>query len=229
MFSRKKNNGSGDRTPVKNGLPSIVSSDMTVLGNVVSEGSVDIDGNIEGNVKCQQATIRKNGVIKGDVIADSVHVYGRICGLVKARNVQLFKDCRVEGVIMHESITIEDGAFVDGRFKRVEKLTLDETKEETAPAKTPLKAFDFSTPAEEEKLPALTLLPDLDEAEEKAEEKKAAEVKKPEEQKESKVEDTKSDSDQPEQKPEALPVVKSAKKVGEIRVLENLRLISDAG
>lgn len=139
MFSKNKNkdknnpvaDASGRSTtppPRKSDIPSIISTDMHVLGNVVSDGVVDIDGRIEGNVRCQTLTLRRNGHIKGDVVAEAVHVYGHIQGLIKAHNVQFFKGCRVEGVIMHESLTIEDGAFVDGRFKRSERLVLDEAE-----------------------------------------------------------------------------------------------------
>lgn len=139
MFSRKKKEEKKPEAtkPVvrkSNGVPSILASDMNVLGNILSEGTVDIDGVVEGNVKCYHATVRKNGHVKGDVVAEIVHVYGRIQGLIKARNVHFFKGCRAEGVIMHESITIEDGAFVDGRFKRTDKLVLDDGEGESAHA-----------------------------------------------------------------------------------------------
>lgn len=155
MFSRKKKE---KEQPVQaelpkaaparksgTGIPSIISADLRILGNIVSDGIVDLDGIVEGNVKCHTVTVRKNGHIKGDVIAEAVHVYGRIQGLIKARSVHFFKGCRAEGVIMHESITIEDGAFVDGRFKRTEDLSLDEgdatADAATLPADEPKKLF----------------------------------------------------------------------------------------
>lgn len=151
MFSRKKDNSPKPLAPeafkaaIKkggSGIPSIISSDLRVLGNIVSEGMVDIDGVIEGNVKCHTATVRNNGHIKGDVVAETVHVYGKVQGLIKARNVHFFRGCRAEGVIMHESITIEDGAFVDGRFKRTENLDLNEDNTEgNASAEEPKQLF----------------------------------------------------------------------------------------
>jgi cytoskeletal protein CcmA (bactofilin family) len=153
------------------GIPSIISSDLKVLGNIVSDGVVDIDGIVEGNVKCHTATVRKNGHIKGDVVAEVVHVYGRIQGLIKARNVQFFKGCRAEGVIMHESITIEDGAFVDGRFKRTEHLSLDESEGEkvdvaTLPADEPKKLFGHGAATfEDESLKTPSFMTDADDEE----------------------------------------------------------------
>ncbi len=102
--------------------PTIIAADVNMLGNIISEGVLDIDGKIEGNLKCKCVTIRKNGRIKGDILAEEVHVFGEVQGLIKAREVHLFASCHVEGVIMHEALTIEDGAFVDGQFKRRDRM-----------------------------------------------------------------------------------------------------------
>lgn len=121
MFHRSTESSSSRDSLLRKSPPTIIAADVNMLGNVISEGSMDIDGRIEGNVRCKSVTIRKNGVIKGDVFADVLHAYGRIEGLIKARDVHLYASCHVEGVIMHESLTIEDGAFVDGQFKRAGK------------------------------------------------------------------------------------------------------------
>lgn len=126
MFHRSTESSSGRETSLlKKNPPTIIAADVNLLGNLISEGVMDIDGRIEGNVRCKSLTIRKNGVIKGDVLADVVHIYGRVEGLIKARDVHLFASCHVEGTIMHESLTIEDGAFVDGQFKRADKSALE--------------------------------------------------------------------------------------------------------
>ncbi len=109
----------------KKPVPSVISSELHILGNLISEGHVDIDGTIEGNIKAEQATIRPNGKISGDVIAESVHVYGEVRGLIRAMSVHLYSSCHVQGVIMHESLTVEDGAFIDAKFKRLNATQTD--------------------------------------------------------------------------------------------------------
>ncbi len=109
--------------------PTIISADVHMLGNLISEGVLDIDGRIEGNIKCKCVTIRKNGSVKGDILADEVHIFGEVIGLIKARDVHFFSTCHVEGVIMHESLTIEDGAFVDGQFKRMDLAGSEEEEQ----------------------------------------------------------------------------------------------------
>lgn len=106
--------------------PSIIAADVNLLGNVISSGSVDMDGTLDGNIRCKHLTLRKNGVIKGDVTAESANISGRVEGMLRVKHVNLYESCNVLGVIVHESLTIEDGAFVDGQFKRLDKVTLDD-------------------------------------------------------------------------------------------------------
>ena len=104
----------------KKPVPSVISSELHILGNLISDGHIDIDGSVEGNVKAVQASIRANGKVTGDVMAETVHIYGEIRGLIRAASVHLYSTCRVEGVIMHHSLTVEDGAFIDAKFKRLQ-------------------------------------------------------------------------------------------------------------
>lgn len=134
MFGKSKtppsSNSSGSTSPSptvsRKTTPSVISADMNIMGNIISDGVLDINGRIDGNVKCDSATIRDQGLIKGDVIADTVQVYGKIEGLVKARHVVLYATSHVTGIIMHESLSIEDGAFIDGKLKRTDKVFIED-------------------------------------------------------------------------------------------------------
>jgi len=105
--------------PAKKSTPSIISNGLNILGNLVCDGNVDIDGTVEGNIKSEQVTIRANGKISGDITAEQVvHVYGEVRGIIKAHAVHIYSSARIEGVIIHQTLTVEDGAFVDAKFKR---------------------------------------------------------------------------------------------------------------
>lgn len=110
----------------KDSIPSIVTHDVNVLGNIVSDGNIDFDGTLNGNIRCNTLTIRGNGFVKGEVVAHTVMVYGKVQGLIRAKNVHLYASCNVEGIIMHETVAIEDGAFIDGKFKRTDKMQNNE-------------------------------------------------------------------------------------------------------
>jgi cytoskeletal protein CcmA (bactofilin family) len=114
-------------------IPSLISADLHILGNIISDGLVDIDGSIEGNVKAGQVTIRVNGSVSGDVIAETVHVYGKVRGLIRAQTVYLYSSCHIEGVVMYKSMTMEDGAFVDGKCKRIQDKVITSADTHTVP------------------------------------------------------------------------------------------------
>jgi cytoskeletal protein CcmA (bactofilin family) len=130
LASKKKPSDAVTQAMRKTMEPSVIASNMNVLGNIVSDGILDIDGQVDGNVRAHLVTVRPSGRITGDLIADEVLVHGRVDGLIKAQTVTLFDTARVHGTVMHESLTIEDGAVCDGKLKRMERLRLDEAREE---------------------------------------------------------------------------------------------------
>ena len=102
----------------KPGMPSIVSEGLHVTGNMISDGDIQIDGIVEGDVKGGKLTIGINGGVIGKVIAKEVMVNGAVTGEVKASTVTLAKTAKVQGNITHESLSIEPGAEFEGQCKR---------------------------------------------------------------------------------------------------------------
>lgn len=103
-------------------VPSIIASDLKIVGNLICGGSIEIEGEIEGNVTCDHVSIRRTGSVKGDVTADEIQVDGEINGLVKGKNIVLAESGRVTGVIMYEALSVKDGAYIDGQCKSADKL-----------------------------------------------------------------------------------------------------------
>jgi cytoskeletal protein CcmA (bactofilin family) len=122
MFSKGKK-GSGyegeSSTPLKVAVPSIISTDMKIIGNVISEGEIQIDGQIEGDIKCNNLLVGEPASIKGEIVVDSIEVFGTIVGQIKANSVTLAKTAHVVGDILHEFLAIEKGAFLGGHCKRM--------------------------------------------------------------------------------------------------------------
>lgn len=116
--------------------PSIIAADLKIVGNLICGGSIEVEGEIEGNVTCGQVTIRKTGSIKGDVTAETIHVDGEVDGLVKGKGITISETGRVSGIIIYESLSIKDGAYIDGQCKSADRFhhasaeELDETLEE---------------------------------------------------------------------------------------------------
>ena len=118
MFSKSKKPPSTG-TPPPAPTPSILSSDMRIVGDVSSQGEIQIDGTVEGDIRAKSVLVGENADIKGEVLADQVRVHGRINGLIKSRDVHLARTAHVVGDILHETMSIENGAFLDGHCKRM--------------------------------------------------------------------------------------------------------------
>ncbi|OHC74082.1 MAG: hypothetical protein A3G18_06045 [Rhodospirillales bacterium RIFCSPLOWO2_12_FULL_58_28] len=121
MFSRTSN-GAGkaaSSSSAKAAAPSIISSDLRITGDLNSEGEIQVDGVIEGDIRSDVLLVGETATIKGDIFCDSVHIHGTVNGQIKARAVDLAKTAHVVGDILHEDLSIETGAFLEGMCKRI--------------------------------------------------------------------------------------------------------------
>jgi cytoskeletal protein CcmA (bactofilin family) len=99
---------------------SVLSSDLTIRGNVKTSGDVQIEGTIEGDIRAHLLTVGEGATVKGECLADDVVVNGRIIGRVRGLKVRLTSTARVEGDIIHKTIAIESGAHFEGSVQRQE-------------------------------------------------------------------------------------------------------------
>lgn len=140
--------------PRMGAAPSIVSSDVTITGILQSDGDMQIDGRVDGNVRCVRLVVGESGVINGEVEAETVTVRGRVEGTVRARDLALAATAHVEGEILHHTLEVEEGAFVEGRFRHCSDPlaeTLPEKQDETPDrrrANSPMRAVEAEPEAE---------------------------------------------------------------------------------
>ena len=106
--------------PAKPAPPSLISRDLKIFGNLKSDGEVQVDGSVEGDVGSKTLLIGESAHIKGEVVADSIVVQGTVNGQIKARSVKLASSAHVVGDIMHQDLSIETGAFLEGHCRRME-------------------------------------------------------------------------------------------------------------
>lgn len=113
---------------------SVLSSDLTILGNVRSSGDIQVEGVVEGDVYAQTLVVGESATVKGEVIADEVIVHGRVAGRLRGLKVRLSSSARCEGDIVHKTIAIESGAHFEGSVQRQDDPL---GKGKDAPARTP--------------------------------------------------------------------------------------------
>ncbi len=105
------------------GEETIISADLTIIGNVLSKGRVKLEGTIEGDMRCRSLVVGEQGSVTGAIVAEDVAVYGKVAGIIRGDAVTLYSTAHVEGDIYHHGIGIEMGTHYDGRLKWTDNPT----------------------------------------------------------------------------------------------------------
>jgi len=99
---------------------SLLSADLTVVGNLKTTGDIQVEGTVEGDIRAHLLTVGESATIRGEIVADDIVVNGRVVGRVRGLKVRLTSTARVEGDIIHKTIAIESGAHFEGSVQRAE-------------------------------------------------------------------------------------------------------------
>ncbi len=119
MFSKSSKpstSGLPSRTPQANTTLSIIASDVTITGNIATTGEIQLDGTVHGDVSCGGITLGESGQLHGALVATAAIIRGKVDGTIRAKSVLLERTAVVTGDVTQESISIEAGAKVEGRF-----------------------------------------------------------------------------------------------------------------
>jgi cytoskeletal protein CcmA (bactofilin family) len=103
------------------GAKSVIGNDLRIIGQglkIISQGTLQVDGEVEGDVGGSEVIIGEKGKVTGTVAAEQVIVRGQVSGVIRGVTVTLQASSRVEGDIHHMSLAIEQGAEFDGRCRR---------------------------------------------------------------------------------------------------------------
>jgi cytoskeletal protein CcmA (bactofilin family) len=99
--------------------PTIISKDLKVEGEIVSLGIIEIEGNIKGTLRGNSVILREDCLVEGTVIAETLSIRGRFDGMIKAKNISIANKAEVVGTIEYVSLSVEDGASIDGQFRKI--------------------------------------------------------------------------------------------------------------
>jgi cytoskeletal protein CcmA (bactofilin family) len=100
---------------------SVIGNDLKIIGQglkIVSQGTLQVDGEIEGDVGGAEVIIGEQGKVTGTVAAAQVIVRGTVLGVIRGGTVSLQSSCHVEADVHHMSLAIEQGAHFHGHSRR---------------------------------------------------------------------------------------------------------------
>jgi len=105
-----------EETPAPSAGLSIVAFGMTVQGDLESQGTIKIEGGVNGHIHSQaQVLVARDGAVVGDVDAREVIVGGVVQGSIRAdERVEVQAGAAVEGDITTRRILVAEGATLNG-------------------------------------------------------------------------------------------------------------------
>ena len=116
MFSRNKGKSSDTLLENKENpkIPSILSEGIRINGDIRTEGDIQLDGVIDGDIATATLTVGPAAVVNGAISGQTIRVSGTVNGTISASVVELTATARVTGDILHESLSVEAGAHIEG-------------------------------------------------------------------------------------------------------------------
>ena len=93
----------------------VIQGDLTVIGDLQTDGHIEVEGRVIGNVSGRTVTVGERGQVEGSILAESVTILGTAVGPIQANKVLIGKSSQVVGNIFHNELTVEPGAYHEGR------------------------------------------------------------------------------------------------------------------
>lgn len=109
----------GSKLGIQPGVDSIIGENAKLKGELVSSGSVNVNGEFEGKIEAAgEVIVSPAGKVTGEVHGGAVVVSGKVDGNITAKEMlEIAKSGRVHGDLCGGRIVIEEGATYHGRVK----------------------------------------------------------------------------------------------------------------
>ncbi len=115
---------------------SIIGPGMKVIGDCETDGTIRVEGSVEGSIRAGKAVvIGKDGHVNGSISTQDAVISGRVDGtLIAESRLELQSTCRIEGEVRARRMQLEEGAILNGTVQMGEaSITRVARVEDTAP------------------------------------------------------------------------------------------------
>lgn len=98
---------------------SIIGPAMRVIGDCETEGTLRVEGTVDGTVRAGKAVVvGRDGIITGDLLTQDAIVGGKVTGSIIAESrLELQATCNIEGEIRARRIKLDEGGRVNGKVQ----------------------------------------------------------------------------------------------------------------
>jgi cytoskeletal protein CcmA (bactofilin family) len=118
-------------------VASILGADLVFEGSITGDGELLVDGAVKGDIHVTRLVIGEHAHVEGTVRGVTVEVRGQVTGNVEGKSIHLLQSAHVEGDITHEQLSIDVGAYFQGRCSQFRPQPVAAVAQ-PAPAPAPL-------------------------------------------------------------------------------------------
>lgn len=106
------------------GAISIIAPGTKVIGDCETDGTLRIEGTVQGTVKASKAVVvGKDGVVRGDINTQDAVIGGHVTGTVIAESrLELQATCVIDGEIRARRIKLDEGGKINGQINMGENV-----------------------------------------------------------------------------------------------------------
>jgi cytoskeletal protein CcmA (bactofilin family) len=105
-------------------ISTIISDGCKIDGNISTTSTIRIDGVVNGDVVANQGIIVGNsGQILGSIKAEEAVVFGKIAGNIHVKKLEIKTSGHITGDISTQTIEVEFGAIYNGRVKMTDSTS----------------------------------------------------------------------------------------------------------
>jgi len=95
---------------------SVLGPDTSIKGDLTASSDLHLDGRIEGDIVCSSLVQGETGEIIGGITSESARLAGKVRGSVVSRELVIHKTAHIHGDVQYDTLTIEQGAIIEGRL-----------------------------------------------------------------------------------------------------------------
>jgi len=123
MFGSRKNktvNNTSNPSFTENQTgTNLIGQGTKIEGELVSEGTIRIEGEINGYLESKsRIIIGKTGIVKGDIVCESIDISGQVVGTLQVKDILFLKETGiVDGEISTQKLVVETGAVFNGNCR----------------------------------------------------------------------------------------------------------------
>lgn len=103
-------------------LESFIGINSNFKGDIKTQGTLRVDGTVEGNIETDWLILGETSHLKGDATSRGIIVGGRVDGNLTAREIiEIKTKGQVSGELATTKLSIAEGAMFDGRSSMIKE------------------------------------------------------------------------------------------------------------